>query len=368
MKGIVKQGKNSWYYQVSLGKKPDGSRNQVKKRGFKTEKEAQQALRKAITEFEDGLYISPHKMLFKLLAVDYLNYKKRYVTPVTIECYHHLFRSIILQYFENIRIDKIDSRLLYQFYGEMHDEKRSGGTMVKVHDLIKGAFDFAVKNEYVAKNPMDKVDRPKKGKRDITVWDAKQIEIFLTAARTSPYYIVYYVALITGMRQGEILGLRWKDIDFDSNTIYITQTRKSDGKLQYGAKNNSSMRSLTIIPSQMDQLRFHYENQRNNINMMPEIYEDNDLVTASEIGTAINPSNLRRDFKKIISKTELPVIRFHDLRHTHATLLLTLKINSKTVALRLGHSNVKTTLDTYTHPSPDVQKEVSSEVAKVIHF
>ncbi|AOM82058.1 site-specific integrase [Salisediminibacterium beveridgei] len=368
MKGTVKHEGSSWYFQVTLGKKTDGSRNQVKTRGFKTEKEAQQALRRAIMEYEDGLYVHPSKMFYKDLAKEYMVYKKPRISSVTYECYSHLFKSIILPFLGEVKLNNIKPQLIYQFYGKMNDDSFAGATRAKVHDLLKDSFQYALNLQHIKISPMETVERPKKGTRDITVWNSEQINEFLSLAENSPYFIVYYIALVTGMRQGEILGLRWEDIDFESGTIFITQTRKTDGKLQYGAKNKSSMRSLTLASSQIDVLLSHYEKQQEQKRQSEDVYSDENLVAASEVGTSINPSNLRRNLKKLISKSNLPSIRFHDLRHTHATLLLTLKQNPKVVAERLGHSNVKTTLDTYSHLLPNVQKEVSSEVAEAIRF
>lgn len=367
MKGSIFHENSSWCYQVTLGKKPNGKRNQKKKRGFKTKKEAERALRKIISDYEAGLYIEPSNMPFQDLAKEFMIYKKRKVSDITLDCYEYLFNSIILPEFGQTPLKNITSVYVNEFYNTLHFEKKyKGSTLVKIHDLLKGSFDYALKMEKIQKNPFDLIDRPKKEKKYVEVWNATQIKHFLATAENTPYFLAYYLALVTGMRQGEILGLRWQDIDFKSGNLQIVQTLKTNGELKRGAKNNFSVRSIILDQSQLAVLARYKEKQNAYIDKNTSIYTDNDLVVASGLGTPINPSNLRRNFNSLIEKAQLPSIRFHDLRHSHATLLLTLNENPKVVAERLGHNNVRTTLDTYSHLLPNMQQKVASKIARIL--
>lgn len=366
MKGSIKHDGSSWYYQVTLGTKPNGKRHQVKKRGFSTEKEAERACRKAITEYEDGLYVQPNKITFRKAAEDYMTFKKPYISPVTYNCYESLLKSTIVPFLGDYKLTTVNPPLIYDFYRHMYDNALSGATRAKVHDIICGIMRHATNVEYIKKNPMNTVAKPSRDKRQTKVWNAQQIEKFLATATSSPYFIVYYIALMTGMRQGEILGLRWKDVDFESGKLSIKQTRKNDGSLGAGAKTAKSIRSLILAPAQLDVLKRHQELQKVQKKNLHNVYSDFDLIAASEVGTSISPSNLRRDLNKMIEQANLPKIRFHDLRHSHATFLLSINKNTKLVADRLGHASVKTTLDTYTHFEESQQGEVSQDVANSI--
>ncbi|EMI09196.1 integrase family protein [Anoxybacillus gonensis] len=170
------------------------------------------------------------------------------------------------------------------------------------------------------------------------------------------------------MRQGEILGLRWKDVDFENGCVRITQTLSSDGKeiLPY-TKTKSGARTIDLPEETIVQLKKHKKLiQQEKLKLGPQIYKDLDLVVCTELGTPTNKSNIRRIFNAIIKKAKVPKIRFHDMRHTHATLLLLQGVNPKIVSERLGHADVRITLDTYSHLLPSMQKDTAIKFGKML--
>ena len=177
----------------------------------------------------------------------------------------------------------------------------------------------------------------------------------LEAASSVPLEALYVLAVTTGMRQGELLALRWEDVDLDEAVIRVRRTLTKDGtKLSVGEpKTARSRRSVKLTIGAVESLRAHLSRQLAEIEHLGDRYTDRELVFATEAGNLINPSNLRqRSFARLLKSAGLPHIRFHDLRHTCATLLLTRGVHPKYVQELLGHANIAITLDTYSHVIP----------------
>ncbi len=170
------------------------------------------------------------------------------------------------------------------------------------------------------------------------------------------------------MRQGEILGLRWKDIDEENRTISIVQTLSHDGKeLSAGAKTDSGNRQISIDENTLGKiLKLKHRTKVETVANRP-LYNDLGLVICTSVGTPLSPRNLNRSFDSIIQKAGIRKIRFHDMRHTHASLLLKQGVNPKIVSERLGHANVRITLDTYSHLLPNLQKDTADEFGKLFY-
>ncbi len=168
------------------------------------------------------------------------------------------------------------------------------------------------------------------------------------------------MALVTGMRQGELLGLRWKDVDLEKGHLTISQTLSHDGKTK------SSLRKILLPASTVAKLKKHRAVVLKEKLSQGEEYQDNDLVMCTPSGTPINPANVRRSLNVLIKKAAVPKIRFHDLRHTHATLLLAKGVNVKVISERLGHSNIKITLDTYSHVLPTMQEDAVNKIEEIL--
>ncbi|WP_246204141.1 site-specific integrase [Pallidibacillus pasinlerensis] len=199
------------------------------------------------------------------------------------------------------------------------------------------------------------------------VWDVEEVRRFLEVAKESHYYMVYFIALTTGMRQGEILGLSWNDINFDDGVIHVRQTLSKDGKkIIPSTKTASGTRSIAMPDELIIALKQHKISQGKHRLQLGPLYQDMNLVNSSEKGTPINASNLRRNFSIFIKKANVKKIRFHDLRHTHATLLLKQGVHPKIVSERLGHADTRITLDRYSHLLPNMQKDTAREFGKML--
>ncbi|RCW62971.1 tyrosine-type recombinase/integrase [Saliterribacillus persicus] len=357
--------RNTWYFVVS---NRNGKPKQIKKRGFKTERDAQIAKNKVLYEINNGLYIEPTKMKVNELVENWLKRKKRNIQESTYTGYDHLIRKHIKPYFNEMRIDKVKPNHIEEFYDHLYDEVGLSGTTVqRIHTIVKSCFDYGKKMELISKNPVDNVDRPKQNQAVVEVWDNQEVRYFLGETKDDPLFIAYHLAVAEGMRQGEILGLRWKDIDFNSKKLTIHQTLRNDGKeLKPGAKNKSSLRSVFLTEETLVALKEHKIKQDHIKSNAGSAFENLDLVICTNIGTPVNPSNLRRSFNRNIKNLRMRKIVFHGLRHTHATICLQLNMNPKVVADRLGHADVRITLDTYSHLLPSLQNQAVNQISQAI--
>ncbi|HFR4142331.1 TPA: tyrosine-type recombinase/integrase [Bacillus cereus] len=367
----VKKDQNTkkWYFILTHGKKEDGKPRQFKKRGFKTKQEAHKAMLELEQSITLGTYIQPNKILYKEYLLErFLEDKMTKVKKQTLNTYRWIVEKHIIPAIGDVELTKLNPIIIQGLYNKLTKEKvLSDENIQKVHTLINDSLKKAERWGLIARNPAALVDRPKAVKKEITVWNVEEVRKFLKYAKKSGrYYIAFLLALTTGMRQGEILGLRWKDVDFENGCVRITQTLSSDGKdlLPY-TKTKSGSRTIDLPEETVTALKKHWlfirrERERNCS------YKNLDLVVCTEFGTPTHKSNIRRVFKSIIKKADIPKIRFHDMRHTHATLLLLQGVNPKIVSERLGHADVRITLDTYSHLLPSMQRDTAIKFGKML--
>ncbi|HGO9425620.1 TPA: tyrosine-type recombinase/integrase [Bacillus cereus] len=367
----VKKDQNTkkWYFILTHGKKEDGKPRQFKKRGFKTKQEAHKAMLELEQSLTLGTYIQPNKILYKEYLLErFLEDKMTKVKKQTLNTYRWIVEKHIIPAIGDVELTKLNPMIIQGLYNKLTKEQAlSDENIQKVHTLINDSLKKAERWGLIARNPAALVDRPKAVKKEITVWNVEEVRQFLKYAKKSGrYYIAFLLAITTGMRQGEILGLRWKDVDFENGCVRITQTLSSDGKdlLPY-TKTKSGSRTIDLPEETVTALKRHWlfirgEREDNSS------YNNLDLVVCTEFGTPTHKSNIRRVFKSIIKKADIPKIRFHDMRHTHATLLLLQGVNPKIVSERLGHADVRITLDTYSHLLPSMQKDTAINFGKML--
>lgn len=224
----------------------------------------------------------------------------------------------------------------------------------------------ALKWGLLTHNPADRVDLPRKARREINVWDSEQVRVFLAEAKqSSPYYRLYLAAITTGMRQGELLGLRWQDLDLIAGVASVQQTLYRLGKtlLVKEPKSNRSRRTVALAPILVEELRCIQDEQVVRQRELGGAYQNQGFVFCQPNGKALHAHNIvQRDFRLAMKRAGVPRIRFHDLRHCHATLLLQQGVHPKVVQERLGHSSINMTLDTYSHVVPGLQERAVADL------
>ncbi|WP_258957522.1 site-specific integrase [Brevibacillus centrosporus] len=306
----------TYWFVVSAGNDELGKRRQIKRRGFRTEKQALKEMRKILQQIDENTYIKNTKLVYsEFLEGEWLDSKALKLKPVTLATYKHNIQKHIAVYFKKVEIGKITPQMIEKFY---------------VH-LVK-----------------------EKGLSEITVLG-------------SNLYMAYLLALTTGMRQGEILGLRWKDIVFENGTLQVRQTLSHDGKhFSEATKTKSSTRTITLTEKTIEELKAHKKKVAKEKLATGSSYQDYNLVVCTKMGNPINPRNLLRDFYRLMKKAIVPKIKFQGLRHTVATLMLTQGINPKIVNEILWHSDIRVTLDTYSHVLPTVHKETAKQFGNML--
>jgi integrase len=235
-------------------------------------------------------------------------------------------------------------------------------TVRHLHAVLHGALDDAARWGLVARNVADLVAPPRAARKGMITLSPDQARALLDTTRGDRLEALYVLALTTGMRQGELLALRWRDVDLDRHTLHVTGSLLTtpDGWKISDPKTDSSRRRITLTATAVDALRRHRSAQNEERLRLGGAWEDNDLVFANEVGRPIEVRNLmRRSFLPLLKQSGLPRIRFHDLRHTAATLLLGQGQHPKVVAEMLGHSRISTTLDLYSHVTPTMQREAA---------
>lgn len=369
MAGSIKKEGNSWYYVLELGKDlTTGKRKQKKKRGFKTKKEAQASYFEALNEINKGNYIEPSKTLFAEYLSDWLDDKKTKVMQSTWFTYKWLVEKYIIKSLGNVELSKLTPMIIQRFYNELvREEKIALENIQKIHSLINNALKRAEKWGLVHRNVAALVERPKANKKEIKVWTVDEVKEFLLKARQDRLYVSFLLAVTTGMRQAEILGLRWQDVDFEDCSLSIVQILSHDGKvLKTGTKTKAGMRKVHLPVEAMEFLKRYKRMVTLERKQNEAVYIDNDLIVSTSVGTPVIPRNLVRSFYRIVKNAGLKKIRFHDLRHTHATLLLKQGVNPKIVSERLGHTDTRMTLDTYSHLLPSMQKDTANNFGKML--
>ncbi|MGC5328331.1 tyrosine-type recombinase/integrase [Brevibacillus sp. SYSU BS000544] len=350
---VIKRG-NSWYYRITVGKTTEGKRKTKSKGGFRTKREAVNAATELLILIKNGHYNEYSQMPFGEFMEQFLTDKKLRIRPSTLEQYTWAVRKQIIPAIGDVPLGKLKPFTLQEFYNNLAREgKVSSMNLRKIHTLIKAALKKAVRWELIDRNVAELLDAPREEKSEIVVWDLDQAKKFISFAESYPYYLAFLLAITTGARQGEILGLRWKDVDLERGIISIVQTLSHDGKRMNPAPKTKAGRRTLSLPTEVTQELKRWKG-------LPD-----HLVVQSKADTPINPRNLNRQFKNIIEKAELPNIRFHDLRHTHATLLLLQGVHPKIVAERLGHANTRMTLDTYSHLLPNMQQEAAEKFGQI---
>jgi integrase len=265
-----------------------------------------------------------------------------------------------------IPLSRLEPMHLQSFYAELNG-KLSSQSILHIHRCIHNALEAAMRWGKVQRNVADLVKPPRVTRKELTVWDETQLRTFLRVAKGHRLYVAFLLAASTGMRQGEILGLRWADVDLEKGTISVRQALSKDysGFAIQETKTESSIRTVAIPPNVVAELRKHRIRQMEE-RLAAKTYTDHGLVIQSTVGTPVLPRNLKRVWYRLLEESGVPKIRFHDLRHTHATLLLKAGVHPKVVSERLGHSSVQITLDTYSHLLPNMQEAAALRFGELL--
>jgi integrase len=374
-KRIGRNGKVSWVTVVSLPRdKETGKRKQIHvTRATKREVEAERA--RLLAEYAAGTLAitgsENKKQTIEEYLTEWLRQASANLRPASVGRYGEIIRLHITPELGKSQLTKLAPQQVSRFYTKLLEGGMSRATIANVHTVLHRALDQAVKWGIVTHNVTDRVTKPSKGKPEHrAMWNDEQVRLFLAAADKDEFAILWWVAVYSGMRRGELLGLKWEDVDFDGGSVSVKRTysRGAANKFELGKPKTQTGRRLVTLPSQvMARLKAHHLRQMDVRMEAGEYYQDQGFVFADPIGKPIHPNTLVHHYHRIIASAGLPRLRIHDLRHGHASLLMGEGLSAKIVAERLGHSNTRITLDLYSHVSPGMQQQVSDLLERRIN-
>lgn len=364
MRGHIRKRGSTYSVVVDTGRDENGKRKQKWYSGYKTKKEAEKALADIIVKVEKGEYFEPEKMtLAEYLDYWLETYAKTNVAPSTYKRYCE-FAKHIKTGLGQIMLPKLKPAHIQNFYSKLLETDLSKSTVLKIHRMLHLALKHAVNWQIIISNPADAVTPPRSDKVEMHVWDVETANKFLRDITDTPVYIPVLLALQTGMREGEICGLKWENVDLKQGFLTVKYTmQRINGVLTLkDTKTAKSKRTIVLMDYTVQALKEHKKKQNEVKLMMGRAYNDQNFVCAWDDGRPYDPHYVGEKFAELVNKRGYPKIRFHDLRHTHATMLLQQGVNPKIVSERLGHSQISITLDTYSHVLPNIQKEAVSKL------
>lgn len=368
----------TWFAQVTVGNHPKTGKPVRKSFYGKTRKQVFDKMQDALKGISNGLYTEPSKISFgEWLDRWLLEYKKGNINEHTYESYQSLINIHIKPALGTEKIANLQGDQLQAFYNQKlkngrHDGKAGLSTrMVRyIHGIIKQALDKALKLGWVTRNIADDTDPPKLKSKQIKPLTEDQILTLFNVVKDDRFYAAYVLLVTTGLRRGELLGLKWDCVDLEQGIIIVKRqliplNRRLE--LQETTKSNSSRRQVALTDDAIRELTAHKKHQDEEKQILSGTYQDNNLVFAREDGSFIEPRSFTKRFQRFLIRAGLPKVGLHNLRHTHATLLLNRGIHPKIVQERLGHSSITITLDLYSHLSPNIQQQAASSLDGLIN-
>lgn len=368
MRGYVRKYRNSWAGVVEMGKDPRTGKRLQKWVYASTEEECQKKLNKLVYELEEGIYTEPSKMLVEQYLRQWLETHAVNITQNTVDCYKVVIEKHVIPEIGKVRLTELTPMHLQKLYAE-ELKKYSGRTAQLTHRVLRKALQSAYRMQIIRQNPADLVDAPKAKKYKLqNLYNEEDFKKLMQAASGTVHEIPIVLAGGLGMRRGEIFGLRWKDVNFRKHLITIEQQLipNSTGLTFQEPKTEGSSRTLDTPNHIIDLLKKHLKEQEKCKRFFQDEYSDHNLVCCKPNGEPVNPSSYSREFSKLLKNNNLPHIRFHDLRHFNATVMLKNDIPVKVASERLGHSNTAITQDTYQYVLDEMDEEASRKISEAL--
>ncbi|EGT5618963.1 site-specific integrase [Clostridium perfringens] len=377
---IHRRENGTWRGLVTIGYNENGS---LKRKSFsgKTKLEVLKKIEEFRTLNNKGLIPSDDKITLSNWFYNWLfNYRIHDLKPSSFERYEGLYRNYI-EYSSLGKIKLIDLRTIHiqEYYNTLiTEENKTSSTIKTINKCLKSCLNQALKEGYISKNYCTLITLPKASQptqKSINVFTLKEQQIFMRECLERKNGTIYILALGTGLRLGELLALKWIDINFKDKYISVNKSIKSTYSIDSNSnrkfevieqtpKTKNSIRTVPLTNSILELLQRYRKEKIIERDSNIDIYFDNNLVFCTPTGNYLNESNVRKTFKRILNRCDLKEIRFHDLRHTFATRLFENGVPPKTVQTLLGHSDIATTLNIYTH----VMKNTKDEAINKIDF
>jgi integrase len=375
---ITKRKDGRWQGNATVGYNPVNGKPKKKYFYGKSRKEVQLLIAEALGKVQAGTYQEVSKLKVAEWFQIWLDeYQKMALRTTTFESYDMQARLHILPAIGHHYLCKLETCHLQALYNaKLQDGARLDGkegglsprTVRYQHTIIHACLAQARKEGKIIINPADSVKLPQDNGKEHRFLDTDQVRTLLKVARESNYFAAYYLALNTGLRRGELLALRWQEIDMVESTVKVSRglVRTKGGLIFQEPKTKFSKRVIGISPEVVSVLKAHKKEQNEHRLSLGEIYQDQDLIFCNELGLPLDPRALTRHFERLLEKAGLEKINFHGLRHTFATLSLQEGTDPRTTQEALGHHKVAFTLDVYSGVTAKMKQEATSKIGNLL--
>ncbi|HEY5378692.1 MAG TPA: tyrosine-type recombinase/integrase [Pseudolabrys sp.] len=368
---IRAQGKRSWEIKFDAGRDPVTGRRLTKYVSFKgTKRAAQNELTRLLSTRNDGSFIEPSKETMATFLSRWLEHMRAHVSPRTHERYTEIVDKNLVPAIGAVLLTKLQPQQIDTAYAKALSEGRRDGkgglsprSVHHMHRVLKQALQQAVRWRNLVFNPCDAVKPPKVGAKLMQTYDMAQTVELIEAMRGTRMLAPTLLAVLCGLRRGEIAALRWRNVDLLKGDLAIVESaEQTKAGIRYKEPKGGRSRTVALSATMVEELRRRRLAQIQELLRLGARLTDDSFVAAQADGSPLQPRSLTHEWARLIAKTTLPRIRFHDLRHAHATHLLASGVHPKVASERLGHSKVGITLDLYSHVLPGMQADAAAKV------
>jgi integrase len=375
MKGHIRQRSPGHWAIVLEMRDPETGRRRRKWHSFKgTKREAQVACSRLIAELSDGAYIEPAKTTVAQFLDRWLDDIKPNITPKTHERYAEIVKKNIVPLLGALVLTKLKPMQIAGAYAKALSCGRRNGagglspsTVNYMHRLMKQALGHAVRWQMIARNPADAVDPPKVERATMSTYDMVQTAELLDTVRHTRMLVPVVLGVLCGLRRGEIAALRWQHINLAGGQLAVVESaEQTSAGVRYKQPKSGRARTVALSASVIEELRLHRIQQAEELLRIGIRQTEGTFVCAREDGMPLQPRTLSQNWRRLALAGPLPRVRFHDLRHAHATHLLASGVHPKVASERLGHSKVGITLDLYSHVLPGMQADAAARVDEAL--
>lgn len=373
--GSIRERKDGlWEARYTVGRNP-ATGKQVRRSVYgKTQQEVRKKLTAITSDLDNGVFTEPSKLTFGNWLKIWLDEYCVSIKPRTKSLYENCIEYRIKPFLGSVKLQKLKPAMIQKFYNDAlngkQDNKKaiSPKTVKNLHGIVHKALQQAVEIGYIKLNPAAVCVLPKVQKAKINPMDEQQTKLFIKAIANEPLRRLFLVALFTGMREGEVIGLTWDNVDLKNGTIYITQQlQRHDGEYKLMPPKNSKSRLIVPAPYIMDILKEEQTAQKENRLKAGPLWENkNGFVFTNAIGGHYSQQYVHKKFKNVVQFIEMPSLRFHDLRHTYAVAAIRAGDDIKTVSENLGHASVAFTLDIYGHVTDEMRQSSAERMQAYI--
>lgn len=376
MKGkLIQRSEGSWSIVLYIGRDPVTGKKRQKWHTFRGNKKlAEKELTRLVHEVHTGAYIEPSKLTVAAYLSRWLDdYAKTNVAGKTFERYAEIVKNNLAPALGSVPLCNLRPLHIQSYYSQALQSGRvrrrkneaeprglSAQTVLHHHRVLREALNRAVKWQLLIRNPADAVEPPKPARNEMRALNETETAWLLEVAKGTRVYLPVILAVTSGLRRGEFLGLQWSDIDRASSTIAVQRSiEQTHAGMRFKSPKARKGRLIALLPITVEALEQHRQLQDQQKKKLGNAYQDQDLICAREDGSLWKPDAFTAEFARLARKAGFKGIRLHDMRHSHATQLLRHGVHPKIVSERLGHSKVGITLDIYSHVLPGMQEDAA---------